>query len=281
MVSAAARRSEAAYAQSRGMSQRAACRLFGVPRSTLGYAAQMPIKDAPIIERMRALSAQRPRWGYRFMRVLLAREGLIMSNDRCYRIWRNAGLCVPRKRRRRRCGVSTARPQAPAQPGDAWAMDFVFDVCANGHVLKCLTVVEEVAKEALAIEVDSRFRGPKVVATLDRLVALHGAPRSLRCDNGPEFVSHAVVNWATAHGVANVYIEPGKPWQNGVDESFNGKLRAECLEQNWFRNRVEAKVVIEAWRRDYNATRPHSALGYLTPNELKRINPQRNERPIS
>lgn len=265
------RRDQVAYAQIRGLSQRAACRLFSVPRSTLDYQARMPAKDQPVIDRMQTMSAQQPRWGYRFIRVLLAREGMHMSNDRCYRIWRKAGLTVPRKRRRRQCGSPTPRPLHPTQPGDVWAMDFVFDGCANGQVLICLTVVEEAGKEALAIDVEGRFRASRVVETLERLVALHGALKHLRCDNGPEFISRAVMDWAANHGNTNAFIDPGKPWQNGVDESFNGKFRMECLDQHWFRNRHEARVVIEQWRCNYNRMRPHSALDYLTPHEFKRI----------
>lgn len=196
-----------------------------------------------------------------------------MSFDKCYRLWRQAMLQVPRKRARRRFATNVPRPTSPLQAGHVWAMDFVFDTCANGQVLKCLTVVDEWTREALAIDVSDTYRSRKVVDTLERLVALHGAPLHLRCDNGPEFVSHAVVAWATARGVGNAFIDPGKPWQNGLDESFNGKFRNECLSRELFRNRIEARLVIEAWRQHYNQVRPHSSLGYLTPAAFKRTNP--------
>jgi putative transposase len=139
-----------------------------------------------------------------------------------------------------------------------WSHDFVFDRCANGQQLKCLTVTDEFTKEGLAIDVDGCIRSPSA----------RGAPAFLRSDNGPEFVSKALLSWIVAQGIGTALIEPGKPWQNGVTESFNGKFRDECLSLEWFRSRAEAKVVIEAWRRHYNEVRPHSSLGYLTPTEF-------------
>jgi putative transposase len=144
----------------------------------------------------------------------------------------------------------------------------VFDHCANGQQLKCLTVTDEFTKEGLAIDVDGRIRSPRVIEVLSRLVSARGAPTFLRSDNGPEFVSKALLSWIVAQGISTALIEPGKPWQNGVTESFNGKFRDECLSLEWFRSRAEAKVIIETWRRHYNEVRPHSSLGYLTPNEF-------------
>ncbi len=144
----------------------------------------------------------------------------------------------------------------------------MFDHCANGQQLKCLTVTDEFNKEGLAIDVDGRIRSPRVIEVLSRLVSARGAPAFLRSDNGPEFVSKALLSWIVAQGIGTALIEPGKPWQNGVSESFNGKFRDECLSLEWFRSRAEAKVIIEAWRRHYNEVRPHSSLDYLTPNEF-------------
>ena len=153
-------------------------------------------------------------------------------------------------------------------PNQVWSYDFVFDHCANGQQLKCLTVTDEFTKEGLAIDVDGRIRSARVIEVLSHLVSARGAPRFLRSDNGPEFVSKALLSWIAAQGIGTALIEPGKPWQNGVVESFNGKFRDECLNLEWFRSRAEAKVIIEAWRRQYNEVRPHSSLGYLTPNEF-------------
>ena len=134
--------------------------------------------------------------------------------------------------------------------------------------LKCLTVTDEFTKEGLAIDVDGRIRSPRVIEVLSRLVSARGAPNFLRSDNGPEFVSKALLSWIVGQGIGTALIEPGKPWQNGVTESFNGKFRDECLSLEWFRSRAEAKIIIESWRQHYNAVRPHSSLGYLTPNEF-------------
>jgi len=144
----------------------------------------------------------------------------------------------------------------------------VFDRCANGQQIKCLIVTDEFTKEGLAIDVDGRIRSPRVIEVLSRLVSECDAPILLRSDNGPEFVSKALLSWIAAHGIGTALIEPGKPWQNGVGESFNGKFRDECLSLEWSRSRAEAKIIIESWRQHYNAVRPHSSLGYLTPNEF-------------
>jgi putative transposase len=144
----------------------------------------------------------------------------------------------------------------------------VFDRRATGQQLKCLMVTDEFTKEGPAIDVDGRIRSPRVIEVLSRLVSARGAPRFLRSDNGPEFVSKALLSWIVGQGIGTALIEAGKPWQNGFTESFNGKFRDECLSLEWFRSRAEAKVIIEAWRQHYNAVRPHSSLGYLTPNQF-------------
>jgi len=267
-VSVPARRRQVAYGRERGLSARRACTLFSVARSALRYQSRMARKDAAVIERMRELSAQYPRYGYRRIRIFLGRDGHRMSVGRAYRLWRAARLQVPRKRPRKRTAAARPRPQAPCGPNQVWSYDFVFDRCANGQQLKCLTVTDEFTKEGLAIDVDGRIRSPRVIDVLSQLVSARGAPAFLRSDNGPEFVSKALLSWIVAQGIGTALIEPGKPWQNGVAESFNGKFRDECLSLEWFRSRAEAKVVIEAWRRHYNDVRPHSSLGYLTPNEF-------------
>jgi len=264
-VSVPARRQQVAYGRERGLSARRACTLFSVARSALGYRGRKLAKDAPALARMRALSTMYPRYGYRRIRIFLDRDGHAMSAGRAYRLWRLARLQGPRKRGRKRVASSRPRPQAPAAANQVWSYDLVFDRCANGRQLKCLTVTDEFTKEGLAIEVDARLRSARVIEVLPRLVSERGAPAFLRSDNGPEFVSRALLGWITRAGIGTALIDPGKPWQNGVCESFNGKFRDECLSLEWFRSRAEAKVVIETWRRHYNAVRPHSSLGYLTP----------------
>jgi putative transposase len=268
MVSATVRRQQVAYVRERGVSIRRACALLSVARSTLGYESVLAKRDAPVSAVMRELAEQYPRFGYRRIRVFLGRRGMAMSADRAHRIWRRAGLQVPRRRPRRRIATGRPRPLAPSRANEVWAYDFVFDACAGGQTLKCLTVVDEYTRECLAIDVGSSIRSQRVIEVLSMLVSVRGAPRYLRSDNGPEFVSRAILVWLTEAKIETALIDPGKPWQNGANESFNGKFRDECLGMQWFLNRTEARVLIEVWRREYNSVRPHSSLGNLTPAEF-------------
>lgn len=268
-MSPQARREQVAFACERGLSKRRACGLTGIARSGLSYELRMPAKDAPVIAAMRALSSQYPRYGYRRMRIFLRRAGHELSWERTHRLWRKAGLQLPRRRPRRRIATGRPRPLPAAGPNFVWAYDFVFDACANGQQIKCLTIVDEFTRECLAIDVAGSIRSRRVIELLTQLISTHGPPRYLRSDNGPEFVSRAILEWLADAAIETALIDPGKPWQNGADESFNGKLRDECLSLEWFRSRAEARVVIENWRRHYNAVRPHSSLAYLTPHEFK------------
>ncbi len=268
-MSSQARREQAALACERGHSQRRACELPGVARSGLGYRSARSERDAPALEAMKRLAAQYPRYGYRRIRVFLRREGYGMSRHRAHRLWRLAGLQLPRRRPRRRAATSRPRPLPAVGPNYVWAYDFVFDACANGQQIKCLTVIDEFTRECLAIDVAGSIRSARVIEVLARLVSARGAPRYLRSDNGSEFVSHAILTWLSNSGIHTALSDPGKPWQNGADESFNGKFRDECLSLEWFRSRPEARIVIEAWRRHYNHVRPHSSLKDLTPIEFK------------
>lgn len=269
MVGAPARRRQVEYAQGRGLSERRACALLSVARSALHYESKLREKDAPVLAAMAILSAQYPRYGYRRIQVFLERQGHRMSADRAWRLWRQAELQVPRKRPRKRIAVSRPRPQAPLAAREVWAYDFVFDSCANSQQLKCLTVIDEFTRESLAIDVAGSIRSARVVEVLSQLISVHGAPKILRSDNGPEFVSRALLRWAASQNLDMALIDPGKPWQNGTTESFNGKFRDECLSMEWFRHRVEAKVVIEQWRQHYNEVRPHSSLGNQAPTAFK------------
>jgi len=268
MVSVPVRRSQVAYGRERGLSVRRACTLFTVARSSLGYRSRKAAKDATVTAVMKEHAARYPRYGYRRIRIFMGRDGHAMSPGRAWRLWRSAGLQVPRRRPRKRIRAAHPRPLAPTGANQVWTYDFVFDRCGNGQQLKCLTVTDEWTKEGLAIEVDGRIRSGRVIEVLSRLVSERGAPRYLRSDNGPEFVATALLQWITDQGIDTALIDPGKPWQNGVGESFNGKFRDECLSLEWFRSRAEARVVIEGWRRHYNQVRPHSSLGYLTPAEF-------------
>jgi putative transposase len=265
VVSVPARRQQVGYATKRGISVRRACELLGVARSSLNYVSRLEARDRPVIEAMKRLAAQYPRYGYRRIQVFLEREGFVMSADRAHRLWSQGGLLVPRKRPRRRVAGTRPRPATPTRANQVWAYDFVFDGCANGQQIKCLTIVDEYTRECLAIDVAGSIRSGRVIEVLSRLVSERGAPTVLRSDNGPEFVSKAVLKWSLNSGLETALIDPGKPWQNGTNESFNGKFRDECLAMEWFRTRAEARVMIEVWRRHYNEVRPHSSLGKLTP----------------
>jgi putative transposase len=268
MVSVPARRQQVAYGRERGLSVRRACTLLSVARSSLNYESRKAAKDAAVTERMKEHASQYPRFGYRRIKIFLGRDGHAMGFGRAWRLWHAAGLQVPRKRPRERVKTGLPRPLPATGPNQVWTYDFVLDRSANGQQLKCLTVADEWTKEGLAIEVDGRIRSGRVIEVLARLVSERGAPKYLRSDNGPEFVARALLQWIADQGIETALIDPGKPWPNGVGESFNGKFRDECLSLEWFRSRAEAKVVIEAWRRHYNQVRPHSSLGYLTPAEF-------------
>ena len=269
MVGARVRRQQVAYARLRGLSDRRACAVLSVARSSLGYQSRLTVRDAPALAAMRRLAAQYPRYGYRRIQIFLKREGHVMSAARTHRLWRQAGLQVPRRRPRRRVATGRPRPLPPTAQNHVWAYDFVFDTCANRQTLKCLTVVDEWTRECLAIDVAGGIRSGRVIEVLAQLVSVHGTPRYLRSDNGPEFVAAAILRWLGDAGIDTALIDPGKPWQNATDESFNGKFRDEFLSLQWFRNRVDAKVGIEQWRQHYNEVRPHSSLNYLTPAECK------------
>jgi putative transposase len=198
---------------------------MSVARSALAYRSVKVAKDAPVLTRMAELSAQYPRYGYRRIAIFLARDGHPMSFGRAHRLWRRAQLQVPRKRPRKRIATGRPRPNSPTGANQVWSYDFVFDACANGQQLKCLTVTDEWTKEGLAIEVDGCIRSVRVIEVLTRLVSERGAPLYLRSDNGPEFVSRALLKWIVDQGITTALIDPGKPWQNGIAESFNGKFR--------------------------------------------------------
>jgi putative transposase len=269
VVSPQGRREQIAFGCERGLSKRRACGLLEVSRSSLSYQLRLPAKDAPVIEAMKALSSQYPRFGYRRIRIFLQRQGHRIGWYRTHRLWRAAGLQLPRRRPRRRIAASRPRPLPAMGANFIWAYDFVFDACANGQQIKCLTIVDEFTRECLAIDVAGSIRSKRVIDILAQLISAHGAPRYLRSDHGPEFISRAILTWLGEAGIDIALIDPGKPWQNGTDESFNGKLRDECLSLEWFRSRAEARVVIENWRLHFNAVRPHSSLNYLTPHEFK------------
>lgn len=229
----------------------------------------MPLRDAALKMQMMQLSRRYPRWGYRRVHAVLRRSGDVINRKRVHRLWRSSGLQVPKRRRRRRGSKRDPRTLPVYGPNQVWAYDFVFDSCENGQKLKCFTVIDEWSRECLAIEVSGSIRSAKVIEVLQRLIDDRGAPAFVRSDNGPEFIAFAVQDWLKSKGVQTAFIPPGKPWHNGINESFNGKFRDECLNQEWFRHRLEAKVIIEDFRKHFNHQRPHSSLRYLTPVEYR------------
>jgi putative transposase len=250
-----------------GVSQRRACALMGTARSSLWYESKMKRRDRRLRRKLRAIARRRNRWGYRFATATLRRRGEVINPKRVYRVWRNEGLAVPRKRGYKRIRGAAPRPLAPCGANEVWAWDFVHDRCANGQKLKILTLVDEHTRYCLALEVAARMPSRRVIEVIGRVMADHGAPKYLRSDNGPEFVAKALRRWMKQHGIETAYIDPGKPWQNGTNESFNGTLRDDCLNAEWFLNGTDARYRIERWRKHYNEERPHSSLGYGTPEE--------------
>ena len=250
-------------------SQRRACRLLACHRATVRYRPHATAQD-PVRERLRVLAAERPRFGYRRLTVLVRREYGAVNHKRVYRLYQQEGLAVRRRRRKRI--ARTTRPVAPEpqRAGLLWAMDFMQDVLADGRTFRTLNVVDLCTRECLAIEVDTSLPGRRVARVLDQLGERHGRPAMIRVDNGPEFAGQALDAWADRQGVQLDFIDPGKPMQNGYLESFNGKFRDECLNQHWFLDLTDARRLIEAWRVDDNTVRPHSALGNLPPVDFAR-----------
>lgn len=262
----AQRRAAVAYAQEQlGLSQRRACRLVGGARSTVRYHSRGRGADNALRTRLRELAAQRPRFGYRRLHVLLRREGIIVNHKRVERLYRAEGLAVRQRTRRSRSRIQRGRPPAPQRANEQWALDFLHDALASGRTIRLLSVIDVFTREALALEVDTSLPGSRVVRTLDRLRRERPLPTQLVLDNGPELISHALAQWAQQHAVTLHFIDPGKPVQNAFCESFHGRLRDECLNEQWFLGLADARQLVEAWRQDYNQERPHSALGYQTP----------------
>ena len=248
------------------MSERRACELMGVARSSCRYRPQGK-DDGAVRGALRELAWERPRFGYRRLREMLRRRGWPMNRKRVYRLYREEGLAM-RRRKRKRVAAPRLPLVLPTRAHEVWTMDFTQDSLASGRRFRTLNLMDGYTRQALAIEVDTSLPGARVVRVLERLRQAHGAPERIQVDNGPEFISQVVDQWAYEHGVALHFIRPGKPTDNGRIESFNGKFRDECLNQYWFVSLGEARERIEAWRIDYNEVRPHSSLGYCTPAEF-------------
>jgi len=251
-----------------GISERRACGLIGVSRTVLHYAARPETGNAIVRSRMIALAAERRRFGYRRIHVMLRREGQCVNVKRVYRLYCQERLQVQRRRKRRGVAVERRPLTVPDRPNQVWSIDFVSDSLETGRRIKCLTIVDDFTKEAVDIVLDHGISGQYVTRVLDAAARFRELPRTIRTDQGPEFTGKAMDAWAYQRGIELRLIEAGKPTQNAYVESFNGKFRDECLNEHWFRTLAEARAAVAAWRADYNQGRPHSSLEYLTPAEF-------------
>lgn len=255
------------------VSQRRACRVIAQPRSTQRYEARRPGADAKLAAELRRFAAKHPRAGYRRAAAHLRRRGQKVNQKRVARLWRQEGLRVPqrvRKKRRLGSGANSTQRRSATRINEVWCYDFVFDQTEDGKRLKWLPICDEYTRESVALEVERRMEAKDVVRVLETAVAQRGAPAYIRSDNGPEFVAKAVREWIAQRGFATLYIEPGSPWQNAYSESFNSRLRDELLNVESFATVAEAKVLGKDYRHTYNEMRPHSSLGYQTPAEFAR-----------
>jgi putative transposase len=267
VVTAAQRRAAVQQVlQIAAVSQRTACRFLGYMRSAIRYRTVRPDRTVER-ERLKELAAERTRWGYRFLHRLLRREGFRHNWKLTYRLYREEGLHVHRRRRKRRAVRARVPRPAVATANQRWSMDFVSDAFSSGRRFRALTIVDDHTRECPVIEIDTSLPAVRVIEVLERLRVSRGLPQQIVVDNGPEFRSRALDQWAYARNVELAFIEPGKPVQNAFIESFNGTLRFECLDAYWFRDLADARSIVESWRRDYNDVRPHSSLGALAPAE--------------
>jgi putative transposase len=255
--------------KSEGLSERRSCKLAGLGRATYRYKPTAK-DDGCVRERMRILAVQRPRFGAPRLTVLLRQEFGAVNHKRVERMYREEGLQLPRKRGKKR-GVNNRAVALffPDEPNERWSMDFMSDSLCDGRRFRVLTMVDDFTRECVATLVDSGITGERVIRTLEWLKETRGLPGMLVTDNGPEFTSKAMLAWSKPAGVKLHFIDPGRPVQNAFIESFNGKLRDECLNLHWFVSLEEARRIIKLWRIDYNTIRPHSSLGYMTPEAFR------------
>ena len=271
MVTPAAERKAVAHlVDAYGMSERRACKAIGCCRMTMRYQTTRA-DDGGLRRRMKAIAHERRRFGYRRLHVVLKREGYMINHKKLFRLYREEKLAVRRRGGRKRAIGTRAPMLVPIAPNERWSLDFVSDQLTDGRRFRILTVVDDCTRECLALVADTSLSGARVARELDRLMGDRGKPKMVVSDNGSELTSNAILAWADHARVEWHYIAPGKPMQNAFIESFNGRLRDECLNANWFRNLVDARGKIAAWRDEYNGERPHSSLGYRTPNEFAEI----------
>ena len=269
MVTPAARRTVVEFLKEHHhVSERRACKIVRLSRSSCRYQAK-PTNDTEIRTRLRQLAEQRRKFGAPRLHVLLRREGFLINHKRTERLYREEGLSLRLKRRRKRSSHLRVVLATPERINQHWSMDFVSDSLHNGRRFRILTVVDDLSKECPVLEADHSLTGQRVTRVLERVSLTRGLPDVITVDNGPEFISKAVDAWAYANGVKLHFIQPGKPTQNAYIESFNGKFRDECLNEHVFTSLHDAQQKIETWRQDYNVNRPHRSLNQLTPEEFR------------
>jgi putative transposase len=270
MVSPSAKRKGVEYlVANRQYSQRRACRLVGVQRSSARYVGKRATDEATLAAAINEQADRQPSYGYRRVTVMLKRAGWSVNHKRVHRLWQAAGLQLPRRKVvKRRAGQATDPLKRAEYANQVWTYDFMSAHTERGGKLRILNVLDEYTRECLAMLVAPSISSQKVIETLDWLFLTRGAPAHLRSDNGPEFIAHAIQDWLTERHCQTLYITPGSPWENPFIESFNGHFRTECLDRLVFANGREAQQLIEDWRLEYNRSRPHSSLGYLTPAEF-------------
>jgi putative transposase len=257
--------------EAHAMSLRRACRVVGLSTATWRYQRRGRCDNAELLARLQAHAAVRARYGYRRLHTLIAREGIVANHKRVHRVYREAGLQVRRRRRKRLTRADRVPLPRPSGRGERWSMDFMADTLADGRPFRTLNIVDDFTRECHVIEIARSLPGARVVRVLDQLHLTVGLPKRIVLDNGPEFAGRALDTWAYARGVDLCFIRPGKPIENAYIESFNGKFRDECLNEHWFLSLADAQGKIEAWRVDYNTVRPHSALAGETPTHFAAI----------
>lgn len=242
------------------LSERRVCRILNINRKMLHYRT-VKVDDPVLRGRIKEIAWQRIRYGFKRIAVLLRREGWVVNHKRVRRIYREENLMIRTKTPARRSAVVREERVLPTAPNQSWAMDFMHDVLADGTKIRLLTIVDSFSRESLALEVGAGFKSTQVVEVLRRLVVERGAPQRISCDNGPEFVSMQLDQWAYWNRIKLDFSRPGRPSDNALCESFNNRVRQELLNPNWFRSLTDARVQAAAWRADYNANHPHSSLG--------------------
>lgn len=275
MVEPTAKREIADYfINSYKISERSACRLISISLSSKRYKPKPKAEDGSIKLLLTALARSKTRYGYRRLQICMAKKGYYMNHKKIYRLYKEANLGLSKKNSKKIKKQARDKLLLVKSFNDNWSIDFISDSFTDNRRFRCLNIVDNYSRFNIAIEASISFPSLKLISTLEEKIIKYGKPRNITVDNGPEFRSKAFQAWASKEGITIRFIDPGKPVQNAFIESFNGRFRDECLNQHWFSSLKEVKAIISAWRNEYNKTRPHSSLGYLSPIEFIRKNQQ-------